>query len=476
MVERIAEGLFDRVCSMLEVVEKIPDTLSDEEVAGLLKLLPPDVSSSIGALLIPRVREAGMGFLKMVSEWMLGARRHAEDGKKVILVPFNFPPEILHAFDNARPLTSEVLSTIGVVALEGQGERYFDMALGLGMPDHICSSNAISLGSMLGSEDFKPQALISSAPGGCDINSKIHEFVSHYLDIPQFFLQKPPDDSERGKRQYLNNTRSLIRQLEEFLDEKMTEEKMRKVTEKANRCTELHYELMDLNKAKPCPVPNVFSLLLYGTRFTMWGTDPGIRMMEIMVEVAKKRYAEKAYPAEKEVARCVWAYTSYYYDFANFFNWMEEKGYSHLGDGLDLYFPEIIDTSSAETMLEGWATAAANMPMTRQVGAESMSGSWTNDVIVTCKDLNADCVIYCGHHSCKQTQSVVSILQSELDKRIGLPMLILQGDSWIRRMTPMSVLQHQIDEFIQTVVADRDKPKRRVRRRKPKAGAAKASS
>ena len=445
-------GLFDRVSSMMEIIDRLPDDMSDEELEGVLALLPPDVRQSIGAIFVPRVRKAGIPFMKLIASWLLGARRARLEGKKIIIVPFNFPPELIHAFDTLYPITSEILSTLGVLGLEGQGERYWDMAMGLGLPDHMCSSNTIELGSILGSEDFKPNAIISAAPGGCDVNAKIHEFVSHYLDIPQFILEKPVDDSVRGREQYSKYYRKLVADLEDFAGEELTEAKLRRVAEKANECTELCLELWDLHKAVPCPVPNIFSLFTYGVRFAMWGTDEAVGTLQEMVDLSKKRLEEKAYPAEKEVARCVWAYTSYYFDVPNFFNWMEENGFTHLGDGLDFFFPQYVDTSSRDTIIEGMAESAWNMPMTRQVGGESMSVSWMEDVIYACRELGANCAIFCGHHSCKQTWSVASILRTELMKRTGIPMLVLQGDAWIKRMTPMSVVQDEINEFIRNVV------------------------
>ena len=38
-------------------------------------------------------------------------------------------------------------------------------------------------------------------------------------------------------------------------------------------------------------------------------------------------------------------------------------------------------------------------------------------------------------------------------KRTKIPTLLLQGDMWIKRMTPMSSLHEQIEEFINNVVA-----------------------
>ena len=460
---RVKQGLFQRVASMLEMMPLLPDDMSDEEVEGLTFLLPRDVVNTMEALLVPRARRASIAFVKMLAKWLEEARRAKEEGRKVILVPFNFIPELVHAFKGAFPLTSEILTTLGVAALEGQGERYWDYAMGLGIPDHICSSSTIELGSMLAGEDFKADAIISSGPGGCDANAKIHEFVAHYLDIPQFILEKPVDDSPRGKEQYRKYLYQLVEELEEFIGEELDEDRLREVVENCNRATELYLELWEMRKQVPCPVPNLFSFLSYGVRFTMWGRPEGVECLQTMVDVSRERLEAGAYPAEKEVARCGWLYTGYYFDFIRLHNWMEEKGYSYLCDMLNLCFPQPISTESKESMLDGLAGAASNMPMTRQMGGDSMSLSWLDDAIYIVKDLNANCAIFSGHHACKQSWSVVSIIRSELMKRAEVPVLCLQGDSWSRTITPVGVLQRELDQFVKNVVT---KKKKRGRPRK----------
>lgn len=458
-------GMFDRVYELFGVIDMLPENMSDEEIAGLLSFLPPDAANSLGAMLIPRVREGSLAFVRMLAVWLDDAKTAKDEGKKAILVPFCFPPELIHAFDNAFPVTSEVLSTLGVVALEGQGERYYDMALGLGLPDHICSSNSIEVGSMLGSNDFQPQAIVSAAVGSCDINSKTHEFVARYHDIPLFTLEKMVDNSERGINHYYRNYRTLVRQLEEFFGEELTEDKVRPVVECHNRCTDLYMELWELHKAVPHPVPALFALYTYGCRFSMWGTPSGEEMMRVMVDVSKQKMKDGDYAADREVARCLLTYTSFYFDLAGMFNWMDERGYAYMGDGLNMLFPQPIDTSTMDTMLDGMAEEARNMPMTRQMGAPSMAMGWSDDVILATKELNADCAIYPGHHACKQTWSAASILREELMKRQGVPLLILQADSWLKRTTPISVIQGQIDEFIKNVVAPKRTGRKKVRRK-----------
>ncbi|MFW6113463.1 MAG: 2-hydroxyacyl-CoA dehydratase subunit D [Actinomycetota bacterium] len=446
------DGLFDRAHRYFGLAKQIPYDMGDEELEGLLRFLPPDARNSVSSFLTRRFRRAGIAFIKMMGRWLDQAVRAREEGRKIILVPFNFPPEVIYAFDGAVPLTSEMLSTMGVVSLEGQGERYWDFAMGLGIPDSLCSSNTIALGSMLTGGDFTPDAIVQSAPGSCDANAKIHEFAARYHDIPQFFLEKPTDFGRRGREQYSLYFRRFMEELQEFIGEELDEHRVREIMGRANRCTELYYELWDLHKPVPCPVPNIFSPITCGTRFCTWGLQEGVDMLEIMVETAKEIMKKQDYPAREEIARALWIYLPYYFDFSGFFNWMEDKGISYLDDLLTLCFPSPVDTSGMDAMLEGMAEATWNMPMTRQMGGDSMLTCWLDDIVYAVKELGANCAIYCGHHSCKQTWSVFSAVRSEIQKRAGVPTLCLQGDSWIRRMTPVSYLQDEISSFVDNVV------------------------
>ena len=457
----VKRGLMDRVYSLLSLMDHLPDTMSDEEVEGLLGSLPTDIARTIEAVFDPRFREVSIAFFKAVANWLDEAVMTNEEGGKVILVPFNCPPELIHIFRQATPITSEVLSTFGVAALEGQGEPYWDFAMGLGMPDSLCSANSIELGSALSREDFTPDAIVQLAPGGCDVNSKIHEFVAAYLGIPQFFLEKPTENTGRGRELYSKYFRRLVDDLQDFIGEEPDEERMRQTMERANRCTELYYELWDLHKHVPCPVPNLFSLFTYATRFTVWGTDEGIEQLEMMIETVKEIMERGDYPAP-ERARSLWTYLPYYFDFMGFFDWMEKQGIVYLDDILTLCFPSPIDTTDKDSMISGLAEAAWNMPMTRQMGGDAISARWLDDITHAVNELGANCAIYCGHHSCKQTWSVFASVRNEIQKRTGVPTLCLQGDSWMRSMTPMSVLQDEIAHFVDSVVV---KKRRRARKK-----------
>jgi benzoyl-CoA reductase/2-hydroxyglutaryl-CoA dehydratase subunit BcrC/BadD/HgdB len=462
---RDQEGLFTRLEELSSIILALPDRMSDAEVEGLLRVLPPDTARSIRSAFSPHVRDVSVPFLKMISGYVKEIRRAREEGRKVILIPFNFPPEVIRLFDNAVPFTCEVITTLAVIALEGQGERYWDQATSLGLPDFLCSSSTIALGSILSGRDFQPDAIVQSTAGACDANSKIHEFVSLEMGIPQFFIEKPTDTSSRGRAHHRRYFRHFLSQLEEFIGEKLDEERMRRVLGEANTAADLYYDFHDLHKFSPCPVPNLFAVYNYGTRFTVWGTPRAVQLMRAMVDLSRRRLDQGAYPAEEEVARCLWLYVGYYFDIWGLFTWMEERGITYLYDALSLYQPLHIDTTSKETMIDSLAEAVFDYPMTRQMGADSMTVTWTEDMIHFIQELNANCAIYSGHHACKQTWSVISKVQSEITRRTGVPVLCLQGDSWNRQITPVGVLQEELSSFIEGVVARKRRRSRRRRRR-----------
>ena len=87
--------------------------------------------------------------------------------------------------------------------------------------------------------------------GSCDVNAMSHEFVYLLLDLPQIPLEKPTMDHAQGFQYFRKNYYKMIRQLEELAGEELAEDKLREVSIKANRCTELYNDLWELKKMSP---------------------------------------------------------------------------------------------------------------------------------------------------------------------------------------------------------------------------------
>ena len=101
----IQKGLLRRLVLQLRLVNIVPSPILNffGRALSSLKIVSEEFQGGAGALFNPLVRDAGPVFSKLFSRWILGAWEAHQQGKKVILVPFNFPVDLIHAFDNAHP-------------------------------------------------------------------------------------------------------------------------------------------------------------------------------------------------------------------------------------------------------------------------------------------------------------------------------------------------------------------------------------
>jgi benzoyl-CoA reductase/2-hydroxyglutaryl-CoA dehydratase subunit BcrC/BadD/HgdB len=460
-VMRDGENGFERALGILDMISLLPDTISDEEIEGSKDFTFPDLQNTfLGVLELESSREVEILLFKRLMEILREAQSAQASGKKLVFIPFTFPPEILWGFETVFPVCTEIVGGLITNICAGQGERFWDFAMGLGLPDSLCSANTIAVASLLAGPGLKPDAIVSNSPGSCNPNAKIHAFASDYMGIPQFILEKPVDESRRGRELYFEYLKRLIADIEEWAGEELKEDRLRAVMEKSYECVRSYYDLWELRKAKPCPVPNMFNITLLVARAQMWGRQEAVDVMQRMVEVAKERLARGDFTGGREVARVYMGYIYFLFDFAGFFTWMEKKGISILGDVLAIhYFPEM-DMTSKDSMLRGLSQIAFDFPMTRQMGASSISVQWVEDIKYAIQDLDADACIYCGHHACKHTAGAISYFRKQLMKELKVPTLLLMGDAFDKRHLPTSMIQEEIDLFIDHVVSRKNAPRR----------------
>lgn len=459
-----ADG-YGRMMDILDMIHKFPDKMSDEEVEGAAEYVNPDIRNTVlGLLDIESARGVEILFIKRVIEALRGAERAKAEGKKIVYIPFTFPPEIIYSFESLYPICTEIIAGLIVNVCAGQGERFWDFAMGMGLPDSLCSANTITTGALCMGHGLRPDAIVCNSSGSCNPNAKIHAFAADYLGIPQLILEKPADESERARELYHKYFLKLIGDLEEFSGEELSTERLRLVMERVDRAAGLYNEFWDLRKARPCPVHNVFNATLLVVRSQLWGTEEAVEIMRSMVDNAKKRLDGGEYLAPEEVARVYVSYIYPLFDIEGFFNWCERKGITILGDVLAVHFFPPIDTSSRDRMLRQLSEISFEYPMTRQMGASSISLKWLEDIGYAVKDLGADCCIYIGHHACKHTAGSLAFMRREMMKRNKVPTLALVGDSFDKRNTPMSLIQDEIQRFVESVVT-----KRRTARKKKKA-------
>ena len=473
MEARVREGenAFERTLGILDLINKLPETFSDDELEGITDSIHPGLRNTVlGLFGMKAARGAEVFFIRKIAGLLNEAHEAQEAGKKVVYIPFTFPPEIIFAFENLIPLSTEVVGGLTVNVCTGQGERYWDFAMSMGLPDSLCSANTITVGSLCMGNTLRPDAIVSNSVGSCDPNAKIHAFAADYLDIPQFILEKPTGSSVVERKKYLQYLMALIEDLEEFAGERLREDRLREVMQRVYQAAELYHEIWELKKARPCPVPNIFNLTFIATRAQLWGREEAVDIMRRMVEVSKERMNGAGAEPKQEIARVYISYIPFLFDFQGLYGWMEQRGISILGDAIWIQFFPPVDMSTKESMCEALAEIAFEFPMTRQMGAESMSMRWLEDICRAVEDLGADCCVYCGHHACKHAEGTLSHFRQEMMKRMKKPTLVLKGDAFDQRALPMELVHQELELFVDKVVARKHRPSvRRKRVERPQA-------
>jgi len=429
---------------------------TDKEIRGMMKAVPALSGMLETFVLEPHIRKAGLPFLEMSGTYFRNLGKAHKEGKKIAFENFNFPPAILYAMDIV-PVSPEVISSFLSIGVPKGVFRFIDYTTGIGLSETMCTAQRGGVGVILSGLTEKPDMVLNMASGSCDTNSKMFDFMAEYLHVPFCNIDAPPYWDEDGEmvKYYRKEYRKMVAFLEEQTGKKLDEDKLRRCCTEAKKQDEYVAEIYDLRRAVPNPVPAVFNLMMFASRFMASGTPQATKVMETIYEVVKERYKKGEGVLPRERARAGFVYLSHFTAGGEFWKWLDHNGIALMLEGLILFNHQhyTIDTSTVDTMLDSLAGQAHNMMMTKQIrGPLDFPGQWFEDIATLAKDLSIDCAIYLGTLGCKNTWGGIKVLMQTIEEELGLPTLIMHSDAWDDRVTPWATLRDQIEEFVDTVV------------------------
>jgi benzoyl-CoA reductase/2-hydroxyglutaryl-CoA dehydratase subunit BcrC/BadD/HgdB len=425
----------------------------------LLGLVPQTLPGPITNMLSQKT-EITLPMLKAIAAYFKIMEEGLNGKRKVVVHPFNFPPEILHAMGVA-PVFIEYLSTLASIAPKQYPDnvfKYLDYSHETGLPGTLCAGQLGGAGALLCGDWPKPDLILSGAPGFCDVNSKILEYTARTLDVPLLHVDMSAYHDQRAMDYYRQSFRDVISRLEAFTGQRLDPEKLRETVENSNQVVELYNEISGLQSVVPSPLPNLYCFLNVGMKFTVGGLPEAIPVFQAVLNSAEKKIKKGEGALSNERVRCLMLYTSIYFDdkffiVENEFNrWLEENGVALIMDILS-YFPlKPIDTTSMDSMIDGLADMALNYPMARQMkGPSDDRAGWAEDMVFLAKKYKADCCIFSGNPACKRAHGSLRLLTDRLKNEVGIPTLNLEADSWDRRITSMPEIKEKILDFLEAI-------------------------
>jgi len=404
----------------------------------------------------------GIQFLELGSlyyENILMARRR---GKKIAATTFCNTPAILYAMDIV-PATFEVLTAIGAMTWKRGMFDYMDYCCELGMPETSCSSQRGALGAVLAGLSEKIDFIICDTPGVCDTNANAFAFASAYMNKPFYQLNYPSAIGDsRSQKYHIDDYKEMIRFIEDQSGNKLDYGRLAEVLREIDKQDALTAEMEDMLMLSPTPIPPLFTLMIYAGRFCFSGQPEYTKLLEIMVETARKRTTDgiPGLSAGVENLRVFLCYIDHFTMDMNFYHYFEERGIAHTGSILTRNFRDgnkyvetlpdnsySIDTSSPDAMLDTIAQMNARMPMVRSIrGPYDRHGMWLEETLACAKLYQADCIIYNGTPGCRNTWGMVKPFARDLEKN-GFPVHIMYDDAFDDRVESWDATKDRLDEF-----------------------------
>ncbi|HPP80277.1 MAG TPA: 2-hydroxyacyl-CoA dehydratase family protein [Deltaproteobacteria bacterium] len=460
MRESTREYRFDwMLWSILENASRSTDG-TPKEYRSLLDLVP-HFSEVLDTFV--RQGEPGLRFLRLIARYADMCSSANERGKLAALTTFCMATPILHAFD-VVPVMLEALTVLGTVVLKRGTSEYLDYCCEVGFTETSCSAQRGSLGAFLAGGAVRPDFVVCDTPGICDTNANSFAFASAFLDVPFFQINYPPTlTDERARAYHRADFASLVSFLEERTGKRLDEERLMEVMRELARQDALASELIDLMRIRPCPVPGIYDLMLYGGRFMMSGTREYTELLESMLEVAREnaRLKRSGTRTGVERARGLFCYIDHYTTDARFWDWMETNEVSHLGSILFTFWNAdapyargreeqgyTLDCSSLDAALDSLCDQMSRMPMIKQIrGPYDAPGMWLDDVLAEARLLQADFVAYIGSMGCRNSWGMNKLLVRDLERQ-GIPAVILFADAFDDRVASWETVTERLSEFL----------------------------
>lgn len=384
-------------------------------------------------------------------------------GKKVAVTTFCFPPIILDAFDVVN-LSAEPLSVLGTVVYRRGAADFADFCVEAGYSETACAAQRGALGAIVAELTSRPDFVICNTPGVCDTNAHAYAFIASYMDLPFFQLNYPPELTSKEAREYhRRDFRALIRFLEEQTGQKLSENRLRESLMELEKQDELVNEIMELQRIIPCPVPPISGFFIYAGRFLAGGRKSCTRLLEDILEVSIDNYKKgvAGTPSGNESARLMFMYLDHYNPGLAYWQWMNEKDISCLGNVLDVFWNRNapysegreeqtygIDRSSFDAIIDGIADQTSRMPMIKQVrGPYDAPHMWLEDLTALATTFKPDCLVYAGSAGCRNTWGMVKLAARDLEE-MGYPTLLLNSDGFEPRVQSWELTATRLEEFL----------------------------
>ena len=394
--------------------------------------------------------------VEMLLNYLLNIPKARKEGKKLIMHPFNYGPEIFYAMDLV-PLMQETYS-VGLAPLR-LNEPYLDLTNKIGYGDNptVCNAQRPLIGSyMQGVAPIPDLLFFLSTP--CNSLAMTYQVFEQLANIPAFKIDMPywtydkvgEFNDDKVVDYMLTQSKELISWLEQQSDQKLSLEKFQETMIKVNQSRQYILEFNELLKTVPCPVASQAGFGNFLSMVSCGGTDDAVNATKWLRDNAAENVRNGVAGVPDEKLRIAWPYTHIFFD-GDLLKWIEETFQAVVVmDFLGFYQVLPHDVSTTEKCYESLAKGALDFSM---IGTCRGPIEYYIDFLLDyVKDYKIDCVIMPMQFACKHAYSMARVSSEAVREETNVPVYIFGCDPYDSREVTSEAIRAGISDFITQVV------------------------
>ncbi|MHA2391483.1 MAG: 2-hydroxyacyl-CoA dehydratase subunit D [Promethearchaeota archaeon] len=393
---------------------------------------------------------------EMLLNYLLSIPKARKEGKKFVMHPFNYGPEIFYAMDLV-PLMQETYS-VGLAPL-GLNEPYLDLTNKIGYGDNptVCNAQRPLIGSYMQGVAPIPDLLffLSTPCNSLAMTYQVFEQLASIptfkIDIPYWTYDKVGEFNDNKVIDYMvTQTKELISWLEQKTDKKLNLENLQETMSKVNQARQYILEFNELLKTVPCPVNSQASFGNFLAMVGCGGTDDAVKSTKWLRDTAAENVKGGISGVPDEKIRIAWPYTHIFFD-GELLTWIEETFQAVVVMDL-LGFYQVLphDVSTTEKCFESLAKGALDFSM---IGTcRGPIEYYIEFLLDYVRDYKIDCVIMPMQFACKHAYSMARVSSEAVREEMDVPVYIFGCDPYDSREVTSESIRGGISDFITQVV------------------------
>ncbi len=455
---RRVDALCDLFQTAIATGASSPAELDIPMLMGLLpeyhaSIVPQIYPEVLEAILKPKNRGATLAHMGAVKRYLGDLCAALDRGQPVICNFAVTTPEIFLAMDLV-PLCYELLPIYLAGGLIGGVDQDIDLTEDEGIPSHVCSAQKAPNGALMSGKMPLPDIMVKTTVP-CNSSNMMYQWAQQRFGAKVVVVDCPYYSNKRAFSYYVQEWKNMVRSIEQLTGRKLDEDRLRHHVELGNEQLKYYYGLQELRRRLPNPDPGMHRSLDIAALYLCGANQEMVDYSKTCYEEARARADSGlgVIPAGMKEIRTVWTWgiTPHMLYLPD---WLEDRfGMSFLECGLSYLPSEVVgyvDTKNVDTMIEGLALRAFNMPMGRT--GMTHADLMIEDFVKIAKSYHADAAVFSGHMACKHSWAVAKMLGDALQERAGIPSFKWETDLLDTRYTPHSSARAQLAEFFETLM------------------------